>query len=791
MSDAAPPEELEKSASDLIDQFGMQALMAVHQSDQDGLLYFSANGTIEYLNEAAKQLFDCSDKVIGRSIWDIADNDFEAFGADLVLPSDHFDQATQAYEQGMAARSELVAIYDDDRRREVEVVWGPVRRDDDIVGIVGSYRDASPRSELHDQLADQASELENERDFLTTALDGLDDGLFIYDPGLNVHLANQLTRDWFGLDQPVDSEPIADAVRTAGFDRPKRLVEQLRYTASSARKISAVHYLNIDDARLRLEVTTETVGVVDPRFVCRLRDTTDRTELQQMTLLEAVGRLGDTSDRDHFADDLVDLLAGELNIDFAILGSFDADRQTLNPLAWRGVLLNEDVSLETTEFPDVDAALQSRKPVRFDRWIWRERADTDVKQQIIPVFRHGRPIGTVHLGYVGASKPDALWSPIEDFDSRFLRALGTTTASAWAAAGETEIRTPSGRPDVLEETLEHLPGGVLLFDENGDVHLANQSAREITEIEHWDNLNTARRPYRLCNPAGDPLPRNQWPFFEVVRTRERCEKEIILDFDSHQKRVICGAGPLGPADREPALFVGTIHDITRRSRVDRRKDEFLSIASHELRSPLTPLIGVLQLARHQRERGSEVDLSLLTRAERQVSRLMRLVDGLLDLTRIETDDLELDREPVDLGELVEDCIEPWRHAPGDVDLEIDTPPGPVMVDADPDRLEQVLSNLVDNAVKYSKSDGAICIEVFRGSDCVGFAVEDNGVGMDEETVSRIFDRFFHGEQLDGRPRSMGLGLYLCRQIVEKHDGDIQVDSKEGVGTRVRVELPPT
>ncbi|MFB6373309.1 MAG: sensor histidine kinase, partial [Bradymonadaceae bacterium] len=214
-----------------------------------------------------------------------------------------------------------------------------------------------------------------------------------------------------------------------------------------------------------------------------------------------------------------------------------------------------------------------------------------------------------------------------------------------------------------------------------------------------------------------------------------------------------------------------------------------SIASHELRSPMTPLTGVLQLARRQRERGEEVDLSLLTRAERQVSRLTRLIDGLLDLTRIETGRIDLDFQRVEFTEFVENRIQPWKLNPKDVDLEVAVPDQPIEAIIDPDRIYQVITNVVDNAIKYSKADEVIRIEVDDRGETVLLGIEDDGVGMDEETVSHIFDRFFHGHHAGGGPRSMGLGLYICRQIVEQHDGEITVDSQKGVGTRVEIELP--
>jgi signal transduction histidine kinase len=267
-----------------------------------------------------------------------------------------------------------------------------------------------------------------------------------------------------------------------------------------------------------------------------------------------------------------------------------------------------------------------------------------------------------------------------------------------------------------------------------------------------------------------------------------CQAEVLFDFGEEQRDIILRATPV-KFEAEDPIYLGQLKDVTERRRLDRRKDEFLSIASHELRSPLTPLTGVLQLARRQLERGEEVDVSLLTRAERQIARLTRLIDGLLDLTRIETDRINLSVEPIDFGRFIEEQIRPWRLNPKDVELEVETPEDLLEVEVDPDRINQVLTNVVDNAIKYSKPTGVIRIELADGGERVCLAIEDEGVGMDEETVDRIFDRFFHGPTSQGGTTSMGLGLYICRQIVEQHNGDITVESTKGVGTRIEIELP--
>jgi signal transduction histidine kinase len=229
----------------------------------------------------------------------------------------------------------------------------------------------------------------------------------------------------------------------------------------------------------------------------------------------------------------------------------------------------------------------------------------------------------------------------------------------------------------------------------------------------------------------------------------------------------------------------------------RTRDEYLAAASHDLRNPLTAIRGSAQLlARQLRRMGvedSEAVRSSLGIIESATVRMNRLVNGLLDLARLEMGSpLELDRSRTDLVALVHQVVLETRQTtnPPNIRLEVDDA---VIGEWDAARLERVVANLLDNAVKYGAGRGEIFVSVRRderdGGEVAVLEVRDMGVGIPSDDLRRVFDRFHRGSNVVGQIGGTGLGLSGARQIVLEHGGDIVLESEVGKGTMVRVELP--
>ena len=225
--------------------------------------------------------------------------------------------------------------------------------------------------------------------------------------------------------------------------------------------------------------------------------------------------------------------------------------------------------------------------------------------------------------------------------------------------------------------------------------------------------------------------------------------------------------------------------------LSRLKDEFLSIASHELRTPVTSIKGYTQLAKTLiRENDLATSEEYLNIALDQIDRMSRLILELLDVSRIETGRLEIRREDITWSNFVSDVVHRHHTAVSDRRFQLNVPSSPRNVTGDRDRLEQVLGNLLDNAVKYSPDGSEILVSVEERNDQLITAVADRGIGIPTDELAQVFERFHRGRQVSSTNYGgLGLGLYITKQIVERHSGSIWVESREGAGTTFFFSLP--
>jgi two-component system CheB/CheR fusion protein len=241
-----------------------------------------------------------------------------------------------------------------------------------------------------------------------------------------------------------------------------------------------------------------------------------------------------------------------------------------------------------------------------------------------------------------------------------------------------------------------------------------------------------------------------------------------------------------------------IIDITARKEAeqalmdaDRRKDEFLATLAHELRNPLAPISNAVQLLRHpggRRKADRLVDI-----VDRQVHQIVRLVDDLLEVSRITRGKIDLNKARVRLADVVRDAVETSRPLieQGRHQLDVRLPEEPVVLEADAVRLTQVLANLLNNAAKYTDPGGRITLAVRRDAHGVSIAVRDSGVGIEPEQLPHVFDLFVQGHRTTGRcAGGLGIGLTMVRKLVEMHGGSVTAYSAgAGLGSEFIVRLP--
>ncbi len=252
------------------------------------------------------------------------------------------------------------------------------------------------------------------------------------------------------------------------------------------------------------------------------------------------------------------------------------------------------------------------------------------------------------------------------------------------------------------------------------------------------------------------------------------------------------AGPVRDDTGERMGRLVVLRDITAERESERLNDEFFALVSHELRTPLTSIIGYLELVRDEDEGLSGDAQRFLEVVDRNAKRLLRLVGDMLFVAQVEAGRLSLERVALDLGQVVADSVEAARPAAERAGVRLTLEAAVVgQIDGDRDRVGQLVDNLVSNALKFTPEGGEVVVALRAESGGrVLVAVGDDGMGIPAAEQQHLFERFFRSSAANNRAvPGVGLGLTIVKTIVEAHDGEISLESKEGVGTIVRVHLP--
>jgi PAS domain S-box-containing protein len=274
------------------------------------------------------------------------------------------------------------------------------------------------------------------------------------------------------------------------------------------------------------------------------------------------------------------------------------------------------------------------------------------------------------------------------------------------------------------------------------------------------------------------------------------EEEFVITTKSGERRtwVFTNAAP-GKFKDGRRFLVGMAMDVTDRRDADRRKDEFLATLAHELRNPLAPISNAIEVMGYQGPLDPQAQWAHAV-LQRQVQQMTRLVDDLLDVSRISRGKVELCKQRVELAILVSRAVETTRPLIQERrhELSLALPTEPVWLEVDPTRLEQVLANLINNAAKYTEVGGSIRLSAARESGAVVIRVRDSGIGIAPDKLQHVFDMFVQVD--DGKNRAMGglgIGLSLVRGLVELHGGTVAAASEgaaKGSEFTVQLPLPP-
>jgi PAS domain S-box-containing protein len=387
----------------------------------------------------------------------------------------------------------------------------------------------------------------------------------------------------------------------------------------------------------------------------------------------------------------------------------------------------------------------------------------------------GRIVGAVNVFHDTTALRDAQRKVVEEKDN--LQTLLETLPVAVMIAQDRECRRISGNP-AAEQLLRMRPGGNV-----------SKTAPPGEQPEHFRILQQGR-----------VIPSEELPVQRAARGEAIRGEEIDLEFDDGSLvHAAVSARPLLDSMGNSRGAVAALLDITdlknaenALKEADRRKDEFLATLGHELRNPLAPIrmgLEIMRLAGDDREKLQRTRDMML----RQTEQLITLVDELLDVSRITRGKIELQKRPVKLADVVQHAVEasrPWVEEAGH-EIAVDALDAGTWVNGDPNRLTQILCNLLNNACKYTPRGGRIWLTARREGGEAVISVKDNGVGLPREMTGRIFEMFEQLETPQGVQKSgLGIGLTLVKQLVEMHGGQVEAHSAGvGRGTEMIVRVP--
>ncbi len=347
-------------------------------------------------------------------------------------------------------------------------------------------------------------------------------------------------------------------------------------------------------------------------------------------------------------------------------------------------------------------------------------------------------------------------------------------------------RQIAGRESGTQTILRAMQDGLLVVDKSLRVTLVNQAFRKLfalPEISLGAPLLDVVRDATV-----DRL------IEETVRTGKATQSELVrADPKTNSERdVEISAVPIKD---DAGLTTGAVvlfHDITQLKQTDKVRRDFVANVSHELRTPLSILRGYIETLLDNPQTSDKELLRILRVMERHSKRLGLLIDDLLTLARLESRSAGLQFSDVQLGELFQSVIRDWEKKLAEKQLKVivDLSPDARTIRADETRLHEVLYNLLDNALKYSRENGEIRLRGAQHGPEIVLSVTDNGIGISKDDLPRVFERFYRADKARSRELGgTGLGLAIVKHIAQLHGGRVEAESELGKGTTIRVVLP--
>ncbi|MDD5255616.1 MAG: ATP-binding protein [Candidatus Omnitrophica bacterium] len=509
----------------------------------------------------------------------------------------------------------------------------------------------------------------------------------------------------------------------------------------------------------------------------RLAQELKKRTFELAVLYEITGSISNTLNYDDFLRFITDSLNKIIDYDLCVSLLIDEDKKPKMTLRVLRPVSNAVIEAARTKAAAALGTLRGEEVILQEAASGAQEEAGGAEQGImrssfdVPLFVRGKAVGILSV----ASARDAAFSDDE------IRLFYTLVSQAQGAIERLQS-VLAAEKNKMRIMVERMSEGVLLFDERGHPVLLNASAREM---------------------LGYPLSRKEPPDFagflnDMGLSASFGEsglpfvKEAYIN-EPHPRIVHVEAVSLHDDEQNPLGTAAVLRDVTREREIDQMKNDFVSLVSHELRTPLVAIreatLNMLKGALGELNQGQKDFLSL---TKRNIERLDRLITDLLDIARIEAGRFQLNKQKTDITRIVSEVAGLFQEAAREkgLRLEVSCQPQIPSIEADTDKLTQVISNLVGNALKFTPPGGTLKIVSGFQEGCVRVDVSDTGVGIPAEDMGKVFDKFYQVSRAQ-QPgfKGTGLGLAICKGIVEKHGGKIWVTSGPDEGATFSFTLP--
>ncbi|MBC7654286.1 MAG: response regulator [Oligoflexus sp.] len=335
------------------------------------------------------------------------------------------------------------------------------------------------------------------------------------------------------------------------------------------------------------------------------------------------------------------------------------------------------------------------------------------------------------------------------------------------------------RLEQLHYTLEALPLVAFTADENGKIDFVNRK---------WMLFSESDQVFPKSHPDDKKI---EAEFISAIIQNKNLELEVRLqklgsiEYCYHLLKII----PIREKGKQNK-WIGTFTDIDAHKQIEKKKDEFLSIASHELKTPLTSIKAYIQLLSRSLKNHESAQIKIyIEKAQLQVGKLNDLISELLDISKIESGELKINRKNIDIKHIIESCVDTIHQTHPSANVKVIGNLKPRILNVDEHRIEQVLINYLTNALKYSPNNQTVTILREDLDEEILIKVKDKGIGILEEKQKSVFGKFYRVEETSLKFQGLGIGLYICADIIKKHHGKYGVKSEPNKGSEFYFSLP--